>query len=181
MNGLPETEQHLVAVNPLPKLPDTSPGLPASSIVPIPDAADPLASASAADRMQQALELLGVLPASSVERREIGAEAATYRLLGISPRDPIEGMMATQMLALHAATIDCARRAALPEQDSDVRRGELNLAQKTSRAFTQLVDTLDRRRRGGEQKMIVEHVHVHAGGQAIVGNVKGSAQGTRSN
>ena len=26
-------------------------------------------------------------------------------------------------------------------------------------------------RRGGEQKMVVEHVHVHDGGQAIVGSV----------
>jgi hypothetical protein len=45
------------------------------------------------------------------------------------------------------------------------------------RTFAQLVDTLDRRRRGGEQKVTVEHVHVHAGGQAIVGSVSTDAPG----
>ncbi len=148
---------------------------------PLTGEADPLASAAASDRMQQALDLLAVLPVSSDEQRKLAAEAAAHRLLGIAPRDPIEAMMATQMFALHNATVDCARRAGLPGQNSGVRRDELNLAQKTSRAFAQLADTLDRRRRGGSQKMIVEHVHVHAGGQAIVGNVPGVCRDANSN
>jgi hypothetical protein len=36
--------------------------------------------------------------------------------------------------------------------------------------FTQ-VDALGKLRRGGEQRVVVEHVHIHAGGQAIVGAV----------
>jgi hypothetical protein len=34
-----------------------------------------------------------------------------------------------------------------------------------------LVEALAKLRRGGEQTVRVEHVHVHEGGQAIVGNV----------
>src|SRR3712207_9415284 len=39
------------------------------------------------------------------------------------------------------------------------------------RTFVQQVETLAKLRRGGEQKVTVEHVHVHAGGQAVVGAV----------
>jgi hypothetical protein len=35
-----------------------------------------------------------------------------------------------------------------------------------------LLDTLNRHRGKGQQKVTVEHVHVHAGGQALVGNVE---------
>jgi hypothetical protein len=47
------------------------------------------------------------------------------------------------------------------------------LATKLQRTFIQQVETLAKLRRGGEQTVRVEHVHVHAGGQAIVGAVTG--------
>jgi hypothetical protein len=39
------------------------------------------------------------------------------------------------------------------------------------RTFTAQLDALNKYRGKGEQKMEVKHVHVHEGGQAIVGNV----------
>ena len=39
------------------------------------------------------------------------------------------------------------------------------------RTFTMQVEALQRYRGKGQQKVTVEHVHVHAGGQAIVGAV----------
>jgi hypothetical protein len=36
-----------------------------------------------------------------------------------------------------------------------------------------LLEALDRYRGTGQQKVTVEHVHVHSGGQAIVGAVTG--------
>src|SRR4051794_24328940 len=44
-----------------------------------------------------------------------------------------------------------------------------NMAVKLLRTFAVKMETLARVRRGGKQKVIVEHVHVHAGGQAAVG------------
>ena len=44
---------------------------------------------------------------------------------------------------------------------------------KLARTFTTQVAALKNYRTGGQQKMTVEHVHVHEGGQAIVGNVQG--------
>ena len=128
--------------------------------------------AEAAERTQQALEIVRTLPPTAPEQYGTAADAAAQRFLRIDPRDTVEQMLATQMIALHTASLDCVQRAMLPDQPGDIRREELNLATKASRAFAQLAETFDRRRRGGSQKMTVEHVHVHAGGQAIVGNVE---------
>ena len=45
------------------------------------------------------------------------------------------------------------------------------LAVKLLRTYTAQAEALAKLRRGGEQTVRVEHVHVHAGGQAVVGNV----------
>ncbi len=53
------------------------------------------------------------------------------------------------------------------------RIGEaLSQANKLSRTYTLLLDALNRHRGKGQQKVTVEHVHVHSGGQAIVGTVE---------
>lgn len=88
----------------------------------------------------------------------------------IKPRDELEAMLATQMGAIHIATMMMARRLnhvqSLPQQDAAERA--LN---KLARTFTTQMDALKRYRTGGQQKVTVEHVTVNAGGQAIVGAV----------
>jgi hypothetical protein len=42
---------------------------------------------------------------------------------------------------------------------------------KLSRTYVVLLDALNRHRGKGQQKVTVEHVHVHSGGQAVVGMV----------
>lgn len=89
---------------------------------------------------------------------------------GIAPRDPIEAMLATQMAAVHSATMTFARRLAhvdtIQQQDSAERAFN-----KLARTFTSQIEALKRYRTGGEQKVTVQHVNVGEGGQAIVGNV----------
>jgi len=48
-----------------------------------------------------------------------------------------------------------------------------NLAVKLLRTYTAQPEALQRYRGNGQQKATVEHVHVHSGGQAIVGAVTG--------
>ena len=50
-----------------------------------------------------------------------------------------------------------------------------NLAIKLLRTFTMQIEALQRYRGKGQQKVTVEHVHVNAGGQAIVGAVHPAA------
>ena len=55
------------------------------------------------------------------------------------------------------------------------------LAVKLLRTFTLQAEILAKLRRGGGQTVRVEHVHVHAGGQVIVGNVTpGGGAGLKS-
>jgi hypothetical protein len=52
------------------------------------------------------------------------------------------------------------------------------VAANASRTFVELLSALDRKRgTGGQQKVTVEHVHVHSGGQAVVGNFAVPATG----
>ena len=50
----------------------------------------------------------------------------------------------------------------------------MNQANKLSRTYAVLLDALNRHRGKGQQKVTVGHVHVHSGGQAIVGAVESS-------
>ena len=93
-------------------------------------------------------------------------------LMGIAPRDELEGMLAAQLLACHNAAMECYRRAMLPNQPLEGRNANLSQANRLSRTYASLLESLNRHRGKGQQKMTVEHVHVHEGGQAIVGNVR---------
>jgi hypothetical protein len=93
-------------------------------------------------------------------------------MIGIAPRDEIEGMMAAQLIAAHNAAMECYRRAMHPEQTFQGWSEALTQANKLSRTYATLVEALNRHRGKGQQKVTVEHVHVHAGGQAVVGVVE---------
>lgn len=92
-------------------------------------------------------------------------QAALTAMMGIGPRDEIEGMLAAQMIATHNAGMECYRRAMIPEQTFEGRRDSLNQANKLVRSYSTLMEALDRHRGKGQQKVVVEHVHIHQGGQ----------------
>jgi hypothetical protein len=107
---------------------------------------------------------------------EAQLNAAVAVLNGARPRDEIEAMLASQMAVTHALAMDLLGRV---KQSPTVPYMETcaNLATKLQRTFVAQVEALSKLRRGGEQKVTVEHVHVHAGGQAIVGAVTQAAPG----
>jgi hypothetical protein len=82
-------------------------------------------------------------------------------------------MLAAQAMAMHHASMECSRRAMLPDQPSDVASKLRKDAANMARAMTDMLDALDRKRGKGPQVVRVERVVVHEGGQAIVGNVQG--------
>jgi hypothetical protein len=82
-------------------------------------------------------------------------------------------MIAAQLIAAHNATMECYRRAMIGEQTLEGRRDNLSQVNKLSRTYAVLLDALNRYRgKEGQQKVTVEHVDVHAGGQAVVGIVE---------
>jgi len=112
------------------------------------------------------------------DERQKRMSAAVAGLAGIAPRDELEGMLAAQMIAAHSAALECYRRAMIPDQTFAGRHESLTQANKLSRTYVTLLEALNRHRGKGQQKVTVEHVHVHAGGQAIVGAVEASASGS---
>jgi len=105
---------------------------------------------------------------------------AVAMVQGIGPRDETEAMLATQMVAIHNATLMAARRLnhveTLQQQDS-----ASNMVNKLGRTFTSQVEALKKYRSTGEQNIRVQHVNVSEGGQAIVGNVHTGGGGELKN
>src|SRR6266550_4363987 len=110
-------------------------------------------------------------PKPDAERTHKLQSAGLTFLAGIKPNDELEGMLAAQLRASHNAAMKYYRRAMISEQTFEGRKENLNQANKLSRTHATLLEALNRHRGKGQQKVTVEHVHVHNGGQAIVGNV----------
>lgn len=102
--------------------------------------------------------------------------AAAAALEGLAPRDELEGMLAAQMVATHAAAMESLRRAIIPIQDGAIRADELRQAARLLALYAKQVEALNRNRGQGQRKVTVEHVRVESGGQAIVGHVTTEAR-----
>ncbi|MGF1629175.1 MAG: hypothetical protein ACFCUT_06860 [Kiloniellaceae bacterium] len=103
---------------------------------------------------------------------ESGISAALAFLKDIEPEGPLEATLAVQMLGTHRLAMEQLRRAAIPEQPSEVVNMIISRANKLLGTFTRQVEALAALRgKTTQQKVTVKHVHVHEGGQAIVGNV----------
>jgi hypothetical protein len=117
---------------------------------------------------------------SDEKTRETQCKATMSALVGIAPQDEIEGMIAAQLIAAHNAAMECYRRAMHSEQTFEGRRENLTQANKLSRSYAVLLEALNRHRGKGQQKVTVEHVHVHSGAQAVVGVVETPRLGNSS-
>jgi hypothetical protein len=125
---------------------------------------------TSSDFLEGLLKQLVSTGSQGKEPDEAGINFMLAVVKSIEPRDEIEAMLAAQMASVHMATMTFARRLAhvenIPQQDSAERAFN-----KLARTFTAQMEALKRYRTGGQQKVTVEHVTVHEGGQAIVGNV----------
>jgi hypothetical protein len=96
--------------------------------------------------------------------------AALAAVDGLQPRDEVEAMLAVQMYATHEVAMEMLTRAKMSSA-APVLQNCSSIAIKLLRTYTAQIEALAKLRRGGEQTVRVEHVHVHSGGQAIVGSV----------
>jgi hypothetical protein len=92
-------------------------------------------------------------------------------LNGIQPQDEIEGMLVVQMIGVHNMAMATLGRGMLKDQTFAGKQANADQATKMLRTFVAQMEALKKYRTGGQQKMIVEHVNVNEGGQAIVGTV----------
>ena len=77
---------------------------------------------------------------------------------------------------MHSTGWDRAKgQTSMAKKSGEPRKVEID--NKLSRTYATLLEALNRHRGKGQQKVTVEHVHVHQGGQAIVGNVQSPGGG----
>ena len=115
--------------------------------------------------------MVGITTRIAVIGRHFDETASTFLLSAaraVELKEELQTMLALQIGAIPAAMMAMAARlnAAqyIPQQDA-AERG-LN---KLARTYTMQIEALKRYRTGGQQRVIVDHVTINAGGQAIVG------------
>ena len=96
----------------------------------------------------------------------------------LQPEDEAVAMLAAQMAMVHRAAMHAARRMENSDTLLQLEAHDRCLNRLT-RTYAAQMDTLKRYRSRG-QKVIVEHVHVYEGGQAIVGDVRHGGGGAPS-
>ena len=90
--------------------------------------------------------------------------------------DGLQAMLVAQMLSIHQLqqrTIAYANAC----DDLELKKYCTNTTVKLANCFVQQANILAKLQGIGGQKIIVERVDVHQGGQAIVGNIQGSMGG----
>src|SRR5665213_1071457 len=122
--------------------------------------------------INQAINALWIPEGATEESANQSIQSAIALLQGIKPENEIEGMLAAQMVGTHSAAMECLRRAMLQGQTFEGRNQNLKYAAKLLAIYPRQIDALNKHRGKGQQKVTVEHVHVAAGGQAIVGHIE---------
>jgi hypothetical protein len=118
--------------------------------------------------------VMSALPSVNAGDKKTAGEVGSAVISGVmdvKPTDPIEGMLASQMVVAHEAALDMYRRAwSQPPEYFDARCRYLQMADKAQRTLAILTERLDRHRGAGQQQITVKHVTVNAD-NAIVGDV----------
>jgi hypothetical protein len=126
--------------------------------------------------------ILYQVAAGLVHPRPKGDMAALVKALEIiremAPEGPAQAMLAAQMVGVNEAS---ARFLAVAFEDGhtlESRTSNVNRAVRLMQLFLLQVEAFEKLRgKSVQQKVVVEHVHVHEGGQAIVGTVTARVPG----
>jgi hypothetical protein len=101
-----------------------------------------------------------------------GMEVALETMREMRPKNLIEAQLAAQMNAVHntaLAYLEKASSPGLPFAGCDANLARATELMRLYREMSEMM--LKLKGQTGQQKMTVKHVHVHEGGQAIVGTV----------
>lgn len=114
------------------------------------------------------------------------ANEAFQLIVGLQPRNTTEALLATQMAAIHLATMDAARRLHNTPGSYESIGCHARTLNSLTRTFAAQTEAMKKLKGGGQQKVTVEHKHYYlapgaiANSQAILGDVTGG-RGTTEN
>lgn len=122
--------------------------------------------------IQLLINLSKAIISSNASAEEIVSQLGTFAqsMTMLAPQDPYEGQLVAQLVVLHEQSMEWLGKAMRTER-VDFANVYLNGASKLLTRHHETLDALLKYRRKGEQRVLVEHVHVHSGGQAIVGTI----------
>jgi hypothetical protein len=120
-------------------------------------------------RISQRLFL--AMPGVNVENAKEAGQATLSGLIDIKSTDPIEGMLAAQIIAAHEAAMHLRQLAWHPEQSFEAVTKFLELAEKAARTVGILSERLDQHRGRGQQQITVKHVTVNADQALVADNI----------
>jgi hypothetical protein len=106
---------------------------------------------------------------------ELAMNAAIAMISADKPGNEMDAALSVQGAALHMVAMAVMARIGGAAGGPHRLPGLASATAKLIRAYCTTVETRRRLRSGGEQNIRVEHVHVHDGGQAIVGAVNSRA------
>lgn len=108
------------------------------------------------------------ITSSAIDPRAL--DFASSALVGIAPKNTLEAMLAVQIVANHIFSMKLAGQFMMA---SSIERQQalVSLYTKVARTFPAQLEILHRMRHGGQQRVVVEHVTVANGGQAVFGNI----------
>ena len=100
---------------------------------------------------------------------ETAMNAALALIQAVAPQNEMEAALAVQMACTHAVAVAALSRtgAAGPETVSVYS----NVAVVLMRSYAAQLETLGRLRRGGPQRVQVDHLHINDEGRAVIGTV----------
>jgi hypothetical protein len=121
------------------------------------------------------LERIARMPGDGAS--DMAINGAIAMISARAPKDEIEAALALQMACTHMAAMAVMSRIGGAGGSPQRLPSLASASAKLLKAFCTQVETYRRLRVGGEQNIRVEHVHVHEGGQAIVGAVNSRVPG----
>jgi len=124
-----------------------------------------------AERLLAQLARMPVIGAANGDDGE-SLRAAVEIMIELRPANALEAMLTVQMVGVHEGAALFLKNAMLDHQRPKGVDANVLRATRLMRLFNeQLVAMARLKGKTGQQRVTVEHVHVHSGGQAIVGTV----------
>ncbi|MGA7876408.1 MAG: hypothetical protein WCA08_12165 [Desulfoferrobacter sp.] len=117
------------------------------------------------------------------QRKILAANSTLAAMYALNPADEMEGLLVAQLLALHNQAMHYLTITALEGnwKSLEISRDLANISTKLLRAFDNTLEALQKYRKKPEQTVVVKYVHVHEGGQAIVGHIENKGGGASKN
>jgi hypothetical protein len=117
-------------------------------------------------------QMSGVMVAHQFKSESERICCAIAAMMDLKSGNLAESLLAIQMTGVHFAALKFLKDAAFKDQTFEGQDANVLRATRLMRLFNEQLDAMAKLKgKSGQQKVTVEHVHVNAGGQAIVGAV----------